>query len=63
MPHKLVAQALPRRAVYHKIEFGPGAKAPTPPFFVELRKEYREVHPNKWENEPCRWGFMETKGF
>lgn len=41
MPHKLVAQALPRRAVYHKIEFGPGA--PTPPFFVELRKEFKEV--------------------
>lgn len=28
MPHELVAQALPRRAVYHKIEFEPGgAKA------------------------------------
>ncbi len=26
---------------YHKIEFGPGA--PTPPFFVELRKEFKEV--------------------
>jgi hypothetical protein len=29
MPHELVAQALQRRAVYHKIEFEPGAKAPT----------------------------------
>lgn len=46
-PYELVAQALPRRAVYHKIEFEPEAKPPTladgPPFLVELRKEFPEV--------------------
>lgn len=26
MPHELVAQAVQRRAVYHKIELEPGAK-------------------------------------
>lgn len=43
---------LPRRAVYHKIEFEPGAKPPTlagllwlmaPPELVELRKQLKEV--------------------